>query len=492
MSVEYARYIEQQAERDVTAANFSNGEINYRFHMYEKDKFMPSKSFFKFRIKFSKGDGSQLDRSFGVAPNMYVCDNLFQQLSMYCNGVCIGRVNDYVAQVGALKNRTSFSETNREKLGSFMYLPQASANKRLNQVSSDGIDWDEYEETYVKPGNPASTVALGAGDGIITGVNTTFTSLSEGDKFLINGIELTITDITNDTQMNVEPVLATAIPATSNWMIKTEKPSRRKDEIEMIWRPPLGFWDLNEWVSGDFKFVMTPQPSSVIEKYAVESLRPADTVVPGNTITDFKVEVSTMLLYLYKGYGEPFSGEKSYTYNDYRCQSQTLTTSSLTNKQFNVHPKARELTLAFQQSGAGDNIRHSRSKFKVESDAELNLVRFFIKYGAYSLPDPIPSMSVTNSQDFIAQQYYESLLYGDSHKNENPESLDEWKERGAFYTLRFPKAKSMGDKVLVSSQFTSLPNNKPQMLLFDKYPTNLKMMMRNGRVERVISDCDEY
>ena len=57
--------------------------------MDDRSKWNPSKSYLKFRMSLKKGDGTPLDTNYGLAPNMFCIDNIFQQIDMRINGVMV-------------------------------------------------------------------------------------------------------------------------------------------------------------------------------------------------------------------------------------------------------------------------------------------------------------------------------------------------------------------------------------------------------------------
>jgi hypothetical protein len=196
---------------------------------------------------------------------MYMVDNMFQQMHLYHNGKKISAVDDYIPQVAALKNRLSSSEDSQKQRDRYGNFSDPSFYKRLNLVVADGAGSPEYTEEAIKPSvNAASTVAVVAATGVVTGVNTQFTqSMRLGDILEIGGERYpVIAGPATDTSLTVRFPLSADIGATANWR-RIRIPSKRKDELELIWRPPLGWWDISSRMSGDFKLVLFPHTSSV-------------------------------------------------------------------------------------------------------------------------------------------------------------------------------------------------------------------------------------
>jgi hypothetical protein len=195
-----------------------------------------------------------------------------------------------------------------------------------------------------------------------------------------------------------------------------------------------------------------------------------------------------MQLYLYRVEAPPLSGEVNYRFSECRCQSQNLTTESQSSKTFGVHPRTKSLTLAFQQPGAGDNIRHSRSKFQFQSAGEANAVlipgqeqggelklnRYYLNFRGFSLPDPHGDIAAEARQDRIQQYYYENICLAGLGPHSSVESLEEWKARGIYFHHRFPSGPESSSRVTVTTQFATLAV-KPQVLLFDHWDKHISV-----------------
>lgn len=595
--VDYAIYEQVQSERDITGDNFTKGQINYIWDCQGPKKCNLYRSYFRVRCKLTKNDGTtQLDKSDGIAPNMFCLDNIMQQMNHQINGKQVDEMQDYIPQLSALKKRIHYNESMLESLGSKTMFSQPNIHERINEVSSDGVNYKkEYIEEATHPGNQASRIQiLGFEDipistyldvaqpnqfgiavtGILTfdanggvaipntntflqvgdeliypgnnaapqfaivtqvnadatvnlrhsgndltiqgntnladntfrirrrlpnsdniladnvvGENTLFlTEFEEGDYIEIAGVRYRVISITDDLNMRVENVNNAPVALTANWQRIRKKPSRRVDEFELIWKPPMGIWDLDEWICGKQKLEITPHSSTVFQQYAIESLVNKDS-------TNFKFEVVDMLLYVYMGHSnKSYSGSKAYRFSACRAQSQALTTSSLTDKTFIVNPNTHSLTVFYQDERASDSSEtiYSRSKFKIEADRELNLTRYYIKYHGHFLPNPSadPSFVSAEAKDHTTQNYYEMLMYsGSGLMKSDIEDLNRWQERGPFYHYKWPKSvKESTERVYVSSQFSDLGGRNPNVFLVDHFYRGFTLNIQNGIVKDVKAD----
>ncbi len=530
--MKYKYFRELQPERAIQG-NFASGQINYKWTMDDNSTWNPSKSYIKIKMKITKGDGTRLDKAFGIAPNMYCADNIFQQMDMRINGVIVSQWNDYVAQCASLKNRLYKDMNERQALMSSVNYSKIDLVDRLAQVSSDGFK----EKDVVWRKGAILAAAAGSGRTLdfldlatpnqvqITATNRLIFTENAGNKIpdmskyfaigdfiyindgaennrIVTGYE-TINK-RNDTLIVSGAALTAVIAGDLVAQIRIHDEyyperlysnSEQANDIEIIWKPPLGFFDIDDKMGGAYKLELTPHTEGVWQKHAVEGItnREVRLLTQVADATKFSVDITEINMYLcvYVGYGSA-SGTKSYTYSDIRCNSQNLTTNSLTSKIFNVHPNNHSLTLAYQDSAVGDDIRLSRSKFKIVDEQELNLVRYYIQKDGITLPDPIPRLDVNQNTGVnkFHQRYYENLQYSGAYENlRKHETMKEWIDAGIYFHYKWGEGYKKSDQVMVYSNFskafkgeTEAINRNPQILLFDHYWCHLSLNVSGGKV----------
>ncbi len=526
----YHKYLtEIQPHRDVTRANFASGQMRYRIYLGDQEGWNPYESFFKIRCSLSQADGTPLLDSDGVAPNIFLGDSLFQSMRLSCNDKVLNEQTDYCHQISVLRQRLNKPDQWLEGAGKSLNFTQESIRDRIAQVSIDGLNQsDDYisfrdlkqsddtsplgtEELKVQAASLNLIEYTAAADGGNGGVNLTETRLKPGMEIhwfstvrdrsfrrtirLIEASQLTVDRpfpaaiVNEDILNNVHVVLS------------SEKQTKNKKEFEILWKPGLGvFQEINGKLPGgcSYEVMLTPFPSLVVQKNAIESLidkRPG----VGN---DYLFEVINMNMYVckYESHNPSPKGDLEICFDEIRCQAQTLNTTSLTQKNYDVHPMTHSLSVAYQDNRAGNDTRFSRGKFKIQGDKDLNLTRIYLQYANMTLPNPIPDLeySKASSRDFFSQRYIETQLYSKGIMHPSVEPLHKFYSRGPIYHWKWPRSfDRKHEAVIVSQNFsgnfdgtdnTAIPVNttiRPQVLLFDWHKKMVKFEMSGNRVSKV-------
>ena len=160
--VKYASYSQITPIRDVSdgdTVNFSRGQIRFNINMANSmSRWNPYRSYLRMRVRLSKQNGNALTVSDGIGPNMFQGDCFWQQMNISCNGVKVSEIDDYVAQVSALKYRYCYPEGRRSDFLADTNFAQSSLEERINAVSSDGKN-NKIVEILKPSTNQASTIS---------------------------------------------------------------------------------------------------------------------------------------------------------------------------------------------------------------------------------------------------------------------------------------------------------------------------------------------
>ena len=507
--------------RDVTKANFPNGQIHFRFETSGTKRWIPNKSYIRMRCSLTQGtagtDGAQLAVADQVAPNMGLMSNLFQSGEFRIADKTVSRTSDYMAQIDALQTRMDKSKSWVDSQGEATNFWQADIKKRIEEVSSDGkliatggsvadvptgrvaMTFDAVggaADTTNRWGYTAATGALAYDKGATnTGLTAALASAQFpiGSYFKYLGVaatpEVEMKVLANDGAgaLVVEPLLNAdvALDSRNDFARVVKSPggvaSRRVKDFELIWNPSvLSIFKVQEALpSMKAELILSPQTAASYKLRAIECLTAKTAGLNYNfSVTDMYLYVATV--------ESTRVDDMTYYLNldETRCQVDTGSGSGLQQKNFDVSASSMGLTACFQDDAAGSNSLYSASKFKIRADAEQKLERLFLTYDGQSKPSPDADPSFVVGQDRTTQRYADSLLQAGQYFREGgAESLSEWQARGSYYYFAWPKdgrSRSTRAQVNFSLGGTTVLNTR--VLLFDHYKSVAHISVKSGRV----------
>jgi hypothetical protein len=499
--------------RDITNNNFPNGAIHFRWQMSGLKRWQPSKSYMRVRCQLGKADGTQLDLSDGIAPNMGLCASLFQSMEFRINDKTVSRVSDFVPQIDALETRLTKSKAWLDSIGASLNFWQPDFKERQLTVASDSSN-EIKSEVVVQgvdlPGFDATTtIAISADTGLLTFGATVPAALPfvVGDEIEIDtaagSYRLGVAAVDNGAnQLKISEAKTVAVAAgvipfrRIRTSISHEDNARKMNYIELVWQPPLSIFKVNEALpSGKYELVLNPQTASVYQKAAIESL--VDKVANVGTVgapsagSNFIFNITDMYMYLHTLEG-PREDDITYLLDlaQTRCQTDKIDSVSFQQKNFDVSPSTYGLTVAYQDLRSGNQSNVSASKFKtfnaaVDASEELKLTRFYINYAGQNLPAPDADPEFVEGKDWTAQRYTETQLYSGAYFDTGgAESIEEWQERGAYYHFKWPRdGTDRSTRVTVHQQFaTGADMTNTRVLLFDHSRQVASVQVKAGRV----------
>lgn len=511
--VKYACYTQLAPERDVTGSSFSKGQINFRINNTSVSRWNPYRSYIRMRVRLETSTGNQLLTGSSVAPSMFQGHCFWAQLNASCQGCKVSEVDDYVPQIAALRNRYSVSEGRRSEFLSHTNFAQASYQERLHAVSANGFDppnIELYEFTsltadgviFVLPNeeitltnNVLTYEAVGGGaDGA---VDLTLTNISAGDSIYLfqqnnmgNSVEIERIEASTIYLKESLNDFPNENITFNTFMFTKSKPSLRTGTYELIFKPGIGLFTLDEFLPGNWVIELTPAGDINYKKYAVESNYAIAPVGAGGT-DNYDIEILDMQFYVYKGNANSgTNGTKDYSFTEIRAQGQSVVNSVLTNKTFVCNPSSHTFTIAFQSADAGDVALYPKTKFIVENDQHLKLLRYSLRYNGHILPNPAPDIKHDIGLTFVSQQYYETLFHNGSIFLDDPEGLDKWLERGPYYSYKFPQERDSSNRLYITQQFSAYYGKKFILLVFDHYYKGFTLECENGLVRRCTRTLD--
>lgn len=285
------------------------------------------------------------------------------------------------------------------------------------------------------------------------------------------------------------------------------------NSFELIWQPPLGFFDFEYAIppNGFWNIEFTPENVTDFKKNAIQSLLAELDIVTVPTVANqFDFAVDQMYFYMYTVDHSRFdNGSYFLDFKNVRCQVDNMPngSTSLTQKNFEVNGKSTALALAFQDQLAGNSTLNALSLLKIRSTIaaphgqELNLLRFYINYANAQKPSPdfdgkynegvdadtIAGDSSVNHINQLVQRYNDTMMQAGCYHAEGAcETFQEWLNRGMYFYFNWPKdGFEDNTRVNVNVQFSQQFNDDttPNMVLFNWWRTAYHITIKDGRVE---------
>ena len=541
------KYDQITPTRDVVGNSFSNGAIHFRFETSGQKWWVPARSFIRSRIEITKGNTVAklpITLTDGISPNMGLMSNLFQSAEMRINDKVVSRVSDFLPQVDALETRLTKSKSWVDSVGSATNFWDVSQTKRMNDTTTDGqTDNDNLGSkatsvslTRTQAGfNVLNTIQYTDSTGLITfgmggaalpaDVRTIYPVGSYFHFAVITGqadfndprLRKTARVIAGGSETTLQVDIGSfgsdiATDAGADWRGSTSElvknTARNVNHFETVWTPPLSLFKLGHAIPGGrFELVLNPQTSSSYQKRAIESILgelSKNPTLPGGTEADYSIRIVDMYLEIATVEG-PRADNITYLLDleQTRCQSEKINTSNFAQKNFDISPSTFAITVAYQDLRAGEHTALSASKFKsydntnnglqpTSSQEELKLNRFFINYAGQNLPAPdaspefVPQTGANPLEgiDYLTQRYSETQIYsGGYFDGGGAETIQEWKDRGAYYYFSWPRdGTDRSTRVNVHQQFNSASTENMRCLLFDHSKQVARIRIQDGRV----------
>ena len=509
--------------RDVTGTTaISNGAIHFRWNTSGMKWWVPNKSYMRMRLKLTNAVGVQLLTQDDIAPTMAQFASMFQALEFRINDRVVSKISDFVPQIDILETRVGKSKAWIDSVGASSNFLNPDIRARRDDVTADGKEGDSFfsSSSRLQMGYDAATntVAVGA-DGVITFAANGGQALplnanvwAIGDQIEIDSgnaavgtLSYRISAVINATTLQANNIAPTALGAGAlvfrrirplpNTSLSNTGVTNAKNasSYELIWTPPLSIFKLEHALPmGKYELILSPQTSSALPSYMVESLNGA------KSLSNFRYDIVDMYLYLNTVEGRR---EDNLTYfldlDCTSCQSEGLQSSAAFRQEnFDVSPSTYALTVAFQDTRVGTDTRFSSTKFKSyingpagETGEELKMNRMYVAFAGQQLPAPDadPSFQTLTAVDYTTQRYIESQLYSSCYFSEGgAETLTDWKNRGAYYYFNWARdGNDRSTRVQVNQQFDGANVANTRVLLFSHYKQVCAIRISEGRVQDV-------
>jgi hypothetical protein len=510
------------ATREVSGTSFTGGPHNYKWSVSANKWWCPQKSYMRLRCKLTKADKTTpLTLSDDVAPNMNLCGNLWQSCDFKIQDTTVCRVANNVAQVDTLKHRLEKSNAWNKTIGQSTNFWDEDFYARQNSVCSNGV-LEDYKTTEVLKEN---LTGFNAGDTVEYKAGNTveliFINVQSADLFragdlyhdysnpitvpskqVIESVVVSNSVKTFTLKITTTPVSAAA--TTHRWARVrfggTE--SRRVSEFELIWKPPLSIFDYEGCLPcGNYELTMNPQNASIIQNLAIESI--GSTTKPA---TGFAFSIEECHMYIQEVEGPNMQDTKYLLdLSQIRAQTVDFTTSTFSQRSFDVSPATQALTMAFQDSRVGgSDTRLSASKFRmyddvvpfypattISNDAGLRLNRFYMSYGGINYPQADADPLFNSTTDKTTQRYVESMMQSEAYYDHGgAESIQQYHTAGSYYHQNtYKDGRDQSTRVTVYSGLSGTNLANGRVILFDHHTMLVEVEIENGAVKGVnVSD----
>ena len=403
-----AHYRQISATKDVTGHQFSQGVQQFRFDTAGNTWFLPSMSYFRLRcslqqVREDQGPALPPLSDADLAPNMGLAANLFKSMEVRLNGYTVERISERVPQIDALKTRMGNTRGWLDTVGKTTNFWDPDFASRRAAVAVDG--YETNQRSWAPEYGPALTqeeagfhehhlISYDAASFLFTcdannqapiDIQNGPMALRPGDRLKRGARILEITHLVDATHGMARFVTCSEVgrgpihdgqnPAggLNGWFIQKIKQAHGnravgKNQFEIVWRPPLGFFELPHAIppGGQWMIEFNPANPNDCRKNVVESLlHDLQSVTNPSIAGQFDFRVDEFQFYVYLLEAERFDrGTWFLDVPQTRCQLQSMPPdcTSLVQKNFDVHGKTTQLTLAFQDQAEGSDTRRSKSK----------------------------------------------------------------------------------------------------------------------------------
>jgi hypothetical protein len=494
--------VQISCQRSIAGGAFSAGSQDFNFSISGTQRWSPSRSYFKARIKVTTDGATQPTQGHQLALAENFMNNMYNNAYCYIGNTDISSISQYIGQVATVKSRLSRSKGWFDSVGKTGYGWNADINERIQDISIDGSTKpnQSYRTSPVLLGfNALDTAALDYASGVVTiapgggvAVPDVRQIFQVGDVFHMSaalpavggapaGVPLIIISLLTATTFQTIGGDADIV-ATPDFHLGSRKSAAysvtaKHNQIEICWVPPLGIFSTESALpSGTYKISLMPKTTTGTE--GLES-------VVGRA---GRIEVQEIFFMM-----SIFRDEKSMDSSTYylsldevNVQSKALTNGAGQNSlNFTVPASTFGIATFSQGVAAGTTTRIPPSKFHgLNLDSTLGLNNIQLTYSNISKPLQNTNSSYLGPQNYLAARYLESMTNADLY-NLSCETFEDWAIRGPL--LYFSWVKSADDRS-TELQYSSVYNNmevNANCFVCSFYRNLIKIEVQNGFISSV-------
>lgn len=511
-------YRQVACERNITGANFVNGEIAFRWDIPANLQINLNKSYFLIKATIEMGDGSTMTFDKGVTLNYLAPHTLFRQMCYCVNGQVASEISYNYPQVAALKHRMMHKQTWKNQTLKDLEIAEPNFLKRVGLLNKSltgdakelyfqpswtladkalpsttiTIDYDPLN-TYLEIGGNSNWRNIG-----ISGANDIISEPFIARHKPTNAEFLVYKQIIGNPERAgcypLNPTQPAIIPDDiSNWALFFLQgdivPGEENNQYDMLLKPALGLFDSDAWLGAhNMEIVMHSYPAGSLEKMFFESIGLAANnrdLSAGTGAGNVSISINEFIFYACIRPAQMAQPTNTIVYDDVRLHMHPLITPDISDTQFTVNPKSSHFTIALQDQATENNTLYSSTKLKIRDKLELKLSKYYINYRNTIQPNPYPVIN----NNLYKQAYYENLMYSAIDIHRDIESLSEWLENGMYLHHRFSHAYDNGTgKLTVVTQFesgTDFGTARPNLLMFEHIPCRLSLNTSGNKITSV-------
>jgi len=173
-------------DTDSNKEKFGTETYIYRWQMDAGSWWVPSRSYFKIRVKLAKANGNQLDLTDDIAPMMGCASGLFNKISYKILNRTVSELSQFIPQIDAYKKRINKSGQWMRDVGAAANFYQSSFQDRQNQVIDNDLVGQFHRTAINRFGSVRNLFAAGRINGANRLQIQAFTANRE-IRFLANG-----------------------------------------------------------------------------------------------------------------------------------------------------------------------------------------------------------------------------------------------------------------------------------------------------------------
>ena len=464
----------------VDGDSFPRGLQQYPFSVGRPSAWIPSQSYFRFRLSLRKKTGnnagahkppSYLVDKVAMAENVCAC--LYSNAAFRAGGQDVSSILSYIPQAAQAKMRLNKSLGWQKSVGNGCYMVESSFNERSKKVSSGPYGLDNPDD-YIVIGTGNATVAADHETGIITVVHgdVVAAGVKPGDILVLNGKPYEIDVITNATTFTLvggataANGLGAAVTATTNFSIL--RSPKGEDEglntIFVLWQPPISIFDhAGALGAGDYTFSLMPNVDYM--KAGIES---KGEITIGSATDNFQLVVEDVKFYAATVKMEIPSQVQTLKMLECQIDSKAASSNTTGTYQFQVPPSTVAISVWLQANEAGSDTRYSPTVFRTTNKSEKQMSAIQITYSNVSKPNTKWSAEYADNRgtpanltNLLQQRYYDT--YRECDLLETPggiETFDDFLKRGMVVHYSFLRdSEDKATNLQLSTTCGVLPGN---------------------------------